>query len=175
MTRFPALLITLSTLLLGGCATWFSSHVADPLITTISRLNNTAVSDLGVVIAVAKAATPPDTDGVTCAQGAITVAGQINQVLAAAKGQPGSPAAAATSTTAAVPAVPATAPGFFTTAELASIFAPGSPQYQSVKQELTTACAAKALDVLGQQGLLAAGGVIGALAAGQILPLALPL
>ena len=152
---------------LAGCAS-FNQGVVDPLITTISRINKTAIPDLQTAIAVANAATPPDADGAQCAASAIVVAGQINIVLAAAKG---TPAVAATATTS---AVPATTAGAFTTIEIASIFAPGSAQYQQVQQKLITGCAAKAQDVLGATGLLAAGGVIGALAAGQILPLALP-
>lgn len=164
-------ILILALLSISAC-TSFASQVVDPLITTISRINNTAVSDLTVAIAVANAATPPDTDGAQCAKGAIVVAGQINTVLAAAKGSPAITGTAATATTAAVAAAPAAVLGVFTTAELATIFAPGSAQYNNVKQQLTTACAAKGLDVLGQQGLLAAGGVIGALAAGKLLPLA---
>jgi hypothetical protein len=136
--------------LISGCAA-FNTKVVDPLITAISRLNNTATADLVVAENVAKAATPADTDGANCAAGAIVAAGQINAVLVAAGGK---------------------SAGAFTTAELSSLFQPGSSQYNAVKQELTTACAAKAQDVLGAAGVLALGGAVGAIASGNILPLA---
>lgn len=132
----------------AACST-FDTKVVDPLITDLSKINNTAVADLQNVEAVAKAATPPDTDGLNCAAAAITVSGQINAVLAAAN----TPNA-----------------GVLTTAELASLFQPGSAQYDAAKQTLTSGCAAKAQDVLGAAGVLAAGGVVGAIAAGQVLP-----
>jgi hypothetical protein len=140
---------------LAGCANGFlnfNTKVIDPLITDISKINNTAGGDLVIVENVAKAATPPDTDGYNCAAAAITVNGQIGQVLTAAN---------------------VTGAGALTTGELASLFQPGSQQYNSVKQTLTSGCAAKAQDVLGAAGVLAAGGVVGALAAtNTILPLA---
>ena len=63
--------------------------------------------------------------------------------------------------------------GVFTTAEIASLYQPGSAQFNAAQQVLVSGCAAKAQNVLGPAGLLAAGGVIGALAtANGILPLA---
>lgn len=148
----PALLVlVLAGGVLAGCAA-FNAKVVDPLITAISKINNTAIADLQTAEAVAKAATPPDADGFNCANAAILVSGQIQTVLKAAG---------------------TTNAGVLTTAELASLFQPGSAQYNAVQQELTTGCAAKAQDVLGAAGVLAAGGVIGALAtASGILPLA---
>ena len=136
--------------LLVACST-INTKVVDPLITALSRINNTAAADLVVAENVAKAASPVDTDGYNCAAAAITASDQINVVMAAAK----------------VPNA-----GVLTTAELASLFQPGSAQYNFIKQELTTGCAAKAQDVLGAAGVLAIGGAVGALAAGQLLPLA---
>jgi len=151
----PIILLVASSVALSGCANGFlnfNSKVVDPLITDISKLNNTASGDLVIAENVATAATPPDTDGYNCAAGAIVASGQINKVLAAAQG---------------------TGAGVITTGELASLFQPGSQQYNAVKQELTSACAAKAQDVLGAAGVLAAGGVVGAIAvSNQILPLA---
>lgn len=142
-----ALCVALS---LSACST-FNAKVADPLITDLSKINATATADLVQAEAVAQAATPPDLDGKACAAAAVVVGGQVNAVLAAA-GKSSGP---------------------LTLAELASLFQPGSAQYNMVKQELTSGCAAKAQDVLGAAGLVAAGGVLGALASSQaILPLA---
>lgn len=139
------------TLALGAC-TAVNTQVVDPLITDLSRINNTGIADLEQVEAVAQAATPPDTDGKNCAAAAITVGQEIDQVLTAAQG---------------------TNSGPLTLAELASLFQPGSIQYDQANQTLTSGCAAKAQDVLGAAGVLAAGGVVGALAVGNgILPLA---
>lgn len=140
------------TLLALGACTSFNTKVVDPLITDLSRINATGIADLKTAQLVARAATPPDVDGDNCAGAAVTVGGQINAVLAVAKG----PNA-----------------GVLTTAELASLFQPGSAQYEAAKQVLVSGCAAKAQDVLGPAGLLAAGGVLGALATSNaILPLA---
>lgn len=125
---------------------------ADPLITALSRIGNTATADLQTAQTVAKAATPPDMDGYNCAGAAIVVSGQVNQVVTAAH----------------VPSA-----GAFTVAELASLFQPGSAQYNQALNTLSTGCVAKANDVLGPTGVVAAGGVAGALAAtNSILPLA---
>ena len=136
---------------LVSCAA-FNTKVIDPLITDIAKLNNTAAADLVVAENVAKAATPPDIDGYNCASAAVQASVEINTVLTAAGGANAGPLA---------------------TAELASLFQPGSAQYNAIKQILITGCAAKAQDVLGPAGVLAAGGVIGALATTNgILPLA---
>jgi hypothetical protein len=148
--RFRSLILA-GVVVAVGCAQ-INTKIVDPVITLISKLSNTANGDLVIAENVAKAATPPDTDGFNCAATAITVNGQISAVLAAAnvKGA-----------------------GVLTTGELASLFQPGSQQYNAVKQQLTSGCAAKAQDVLGAAGVLAAGGVVGAMAAGNtILPLA---
>jgi hypothetical protein len=134
--------------LLVACST-FNTKVIDPLITALSKIGNTAVADLKTAGNVALAATPPDTDGANCIAGVITVAAQINAVLTAAN---------------------APTAGGLTTAELASLFQPGSAQYNAAQQVIVSACAAKAQDVLGAAGVLAAGGVVGALAGGQVLP-----
>lgn len=139
--------------LVAGCAS-LNTKVVDPLITDISRINNTASADLTVAQSVAQAATPPDTDGFNCAGAAIAASAQINKVLAAA-------------------AAGGANAGAFTTAEIASLFQPGSAQYNAVNQLLVSGCAAKAQDVLGAAGVLAAGGVAGAIATSNIiLPLA---
>lgn len=148
MKRILAILVLAPVL--AGCASVQKAN--DSVITVISRLNNTAIADLQQAQLVAKAATPPDTDGVSCAQGAVTVLGQINAVLVAAK----SPAS-----------------GAFTQAELLSLFAPNSPQYNQVKDTLTSACAAKVAKVVGAAQATLVGGVVGVLATTNvILPLA---
>lgn len=136
---------------LGQVQTTINQKVIDPLLTDLNKIGNTAAGDLKNVQAVAQAATPPDSDGYNCAAAALTVQGQIAAVLTAAN----TPQA-----------------GVLTTAEVASLFQPGSAQYNQAKQVLVSGCAAKAQDVLGPTGLLAAGGVAGALATQNILPLA---
>lgn len=141
---------------LGGCGAQIGqvqgqvAGVADKLITDLAKIGNTVGADLQTAQKVALAATPPDTDGANCAAAALTVKGQIAVVLTAAN-QP--------------------AAGALTTAEVASLFQPGSAQYNAAKQALTSGCAAKAQDVLGAAGVLAAGGALGAIASGQVLPL----
>ena len=138
-----------SLALLASCATL--SNPADPLITVLSRVANTAQIDLTTSIAVAQAATPQDGDGALCAQAALVVQGSISRVVAAAH---------------------VSGAGAFTVAELASLFQPGSAQYNYAKQTLVSGCAAKTQDVMGPAALLGTG-VIGALAIGQqVLPLA---
>jgi hypothetical protein len=134
--------------------TAFNQNVVDPLITDLSKINATATADLQQAVVVANAATPPDQDGANCANAAIGVSADINKVFAAANGG-------------------TSASGPLTLAELASLFQPGSIQYDTEKQKLQSGCAGKAADVLGAAGVLAAGGVVGALAASSsILPVA---
>jgi hypothetical protein len=143
-------------LALGGCSGQIAgaqsqvNKITDALITDLAKIGATAGADLQTAEKVAQAATPPDTDGLNCAAAALTVQGQIAVVLTAAN-QP--------------------AAGALTTAEVASLFQPGSAQYNAAKQVLTSGCAAKAQDVLGAAGVLAAGGALGAIAGGQVLPL----
>lgn len=144
-----ALLASASVLVLASCQQ-INSQVVDPLITDLAKINATALADLQTAQAVAQAATPPDTDGYNCYAAVITLGGQIKSVLAAAN---------------------APQAGVITTAEIATLFQPGSQQYNQAKQELTSGCAAKAQDVLGPTGLLAAGGVTTAIAAGKVLPI----
>jgi hypothetical protein len=140
--------------LLAACSSTSTTNpiytVTDPLITVLSRVVNTAAGDLTAAEAVANAATPKDTDGVNCDASLLVVQGQINAVVTAAH----------------VPTA-----GAFTIAELASLFQPGSAQYNQAKQTIVSGCAAKAQDVMGPTALLGTG-VIGALAVGQqIAPL----
>lgn len=147
---FKILACASTVALLVGCAA-LNTKVVDPLIAAIGRIHNTAVADLIGAENVAMAATPVDTDGYNCAAAAIVVGAQINKVLAAAN---------------------VSGAGVLTTAELASLFQPGSAQYNLAQQKLNSGCSAKATDVLGAAGALAVGGAVGALATGQLLPLA---
>lgn len=144
------LIAATAAITLVSCSS-FNSKVVDPLITDLSKISNTAATDLNTVIATANAATPPDVDGANCAKAALTVQGQVAAVVKAAN---------------------VSGAGAFTAAELASLFQPGSAQYNQAAQTLNSGCAAKAADVLTAAGALAAGGAVGALAVGQLLPLA---
>jgi UDP-3-O-[3-hydroxymyristoyl] glucosamine N-acyltransferase len=141
-------------LTLAACAsstTTTATGPANQLIVALSRISNTGVADLTVSENVANAATPPDTAGATCAAAAITVAQQVQKVMTAAN---------------------VSNAGVFTTAELASLFQPGSPQYNQAANTLAAGCIAKANTVLGPTGVIAAGGVVGALAnSNALLPL----
>jgi hypothetical protein len=144
MKRLPLFV----ALALAGCSGTGSNpiyNVTDPLITVLSRVANTAGADLVVAENVANAATPKDTDGYNCDAALLTVQGQITAVVTAAH----------------VPTA-----GAFATAELASLFQPGSQQYNQAKQVIVSGCAAKAQDVMGPTALLGSG-VLGALAVGQ--------
>lgn len=134
--------------LLGGCQQ-FNSQVSDPALKTLAQIGNTAVADATQAKAVALAATPPDTDGANCWTGVITAIGEIQQVNAAAGGSNA---------------------GVFTTAEMASLYQPGSAQFNQVTNLIASACVAKANDVLGAANVLAAGGVMAVLP--KVIPLA---
>lgn len=140
---------TAACLALASCAA-FNTKVVDPLLTSLAKIGATADADLAVADNVALAATPADNDGHMCIIAARTVGGQIKAVTTAAN----------------VPNA-----GALTTAELASLFQPGSAQYNQAQQTLVSGCAAKAQDVLGPAGLMAAGGVTAAIAAGRVLPI----
>lgn len=139
-------------LTLGACTT-INTKIVDPLITTLAKINATATADLLIAQNAAKAATPPDLDGYNCAGAVITVSGQIKQVIDAAHATPG-------------------AAGVFTTAEIASLFQPGSAQFNQAQNTLASGCIAKANDVAGPAGVAIGGGVVGMLNAGKLLPLA---
>lgn len=134
--------------LLGGCQQ-FNSQVSDPALKTLAQIGNTAVADATQAKAVALAATPPDTDGANCWTGVITAIGEIQQVNAAAGGSNA---------------------GVFTATEMASLYQPGSAQFDQVTNLVASACVAKANDVLGAANVLAAGGVMAVLP--KVIPLA---
>lgn len=149
-------LVLIVALALAACAG--SAAASNPLLTELTRINNAGLADLQNVEKVAStpnAAMPggiEDQDGLRCAQAATVVLTQINALNAAANG-PGA--------------------GAMTVAEMASLFQPGSPQFDQAQNTLVTGCVAKANDVLGAAGVIAAGGVVGAMVqAPMILPLA---
>ncbi len=111
--------------LLGGCA--LSTAQSNQINTILNQIANTATTDLTQQQKVALAATPPDTDGANCAGGALTVAAAIQKVLAATP--------------------QGTQIGAFTTAEIASLYQPGSAQFNWAVTTLETACIAKVHDV----------------------------
>jgi hypothetical protein len=127
-----------------------NTQVVSPALKTLAQIGNTAVADAQTAKAVALAATPQDIDGANCWAGVVTAIGEIAQVNAAAQAGAGTA-------------------GVFTAAEMASLFQPGSAQYNQVTNLVASACVAKANDVLGAQQVLAAGGVM------AILPRVIPL
>lgn len=150
-------LALVSALALAACAST-TPTAPNPLINVLTKINNAGLADLQRVEAVASVpnANMPggieDQAGLACAQAATVVLGQIQAVNAAANGS---------------------GAGVLTVAEVASLFQPGSPQANRAQDTLATGCVAKANQVLGAAGVVAAGGVIGAIAASpQILPLA---
>jgi hypothetical protein len=119
-------------LLLIGFAVAGAACVVPPsgsnqVVTVLTRIANTATADLNTAIAVANAATPPDVDGAACAHGVIVV-GQAMQKVAAA-----TPSGSVV--------------GAFTVAEIASLYQPGSDQFNWATKTLETACIAKTQDV----------------------------
>ena len=157
MKKLLATTALCAALSLGACAT--SATATNPLLGVMTKIANAGAADLTRVEAVASVPNPAlpggieDQDGLRCAQAAMVVLTQIQAVNQAANG-PGA--------------------GAFTLAEMASLFQPGSPQFNSAQNTLTTGCIAKANNILGPAGVIAAGGVVGAIAANSaILPLAM--
>jgi hypothetical protein len=158
---------TAASLLLTGCSGGLVTKDQSTEITTVlTQVGNTLVSDLQGQRAVALAATPPDTDGAQCAgtppvtipataavpastvpaTGAMAVALAIQQVAAATANQP---------------------VGALTVAEIATLYQPGSDQFNWAVKTLETACIAKVHDV--NQAVNSTDGVIAAIP--QILAL----
>jgi len=142
-------------LLISACV---SSSTSNTQVNgVLTQLANTATGDLTSAAAVANAATPPDADGATCGAAALTVAAAMQKVLLVT-----APPVAG--------AKPATI-GAFTAAEIASLYQPGSPQYQWAVKTLVSGCAAKIIDV--QQAANANLSIAGLIAAiPSVLPLA---
>lgn len=119
------LLVGAATLALSGCA--LPAAQSNAFLTALTKLINTNAGDFNSAIAIANAATPPDVDGAQCAQGGLTVVGQMQKQLAA------------------LPA--GSTVGVFTAAEVASLWAPGSAQANQIVKTLETACIAKLHDI----------------------------
>ena len=141
-------------LLLGACA---SPQATNPLISVLTKISNAGLADIQKaegVASVPNANLPggiEDLHGLQCLQASQTLLTQINAINTAANG-PGA--------------------GAITLAEMASLFQPGSPQFIQAQDTLVAGCNAKAVDVLGPAGVVAAGGIAGAIvSAPQILPL----
>lgn len=135
-------------LALMGCAT--NTQPTSQISTVLTQLANTATADISTQINVANAATPPDADGAACGAAALQVAAAIQKVVL-------------------VTAPPAA--GAFTVAEIASLYQPGSAQFQWAEKILVSGCAAKVIDV--QQAAntnLSIAGIIGSIP--TVLPLA---
>ena len=122
------ILLVGAILALAGCA---QTGKPDQITSVLDQIANTSTADLKTSIAVANAATPPDADGAACAQAVLTVSASMQKVLAA------STAAGGTI-------------GAFTVAEIASLYQPGSAQYNYAIKTVGTGCLNKAVDVAGQ-------------------------
>lgn len=145
-----------------ACSLGVSQSDSAAINKVLTQLGNTLVTDLQQQAKVAMAATPPDADGAQCA-GTMPIA-----------------AVPATPTSPAVPAVPATGAlavavaiqqvagvtagssvGVFTEAEIASLYQPGSAQFNWAVKTLETACIAKVHDV--NQAAQSTSGIITAI------------
>lgn len=137
------ILLAGAILALAGCA---QTGKPDQITSVLDQIANTATADLQTSIAVANAATPPDADGAACSQAVLTAAAAMQQVLAASTAAGGTV-------------------GAFTTAEIASLYQPGSAQYNYVVKTVGTGCLNKIVDVAGQ----AANAIISAVPAAVAL------
>lgn len=128
-----------------------ASSLGGNFATVLSRIMNTSAADLTTAENVANAATPPDADGAHCAAAVLVVQGEVGKVVAAQG---------------------AGTQGAFTTAEMLSLFQPGSAQFNQAYNTVATGCIAKANDVMGAANVLLAGGIAGVLAAtNTVIPL----
>ncbi len=136
-----------------GCSLGLNSAQSTEISTVLTQLGNTLTSDLLAQKAVALAATPPDVDGATCAgnlpdpavagdtgTGALGVAAAIQKVAAVTAGK---------------------SVGALTVAEIATLYQPGSAQFNWAIKTLESACIAKVHDV--NQAINSTAGIITAL------------
>lgn len=129
-----------SLLALAACASGLVSSTESKQVSTVlAQLGNTVITDLQQQRKVALAATPPDNDGAQCAgvlpdptkpgdlgTGALAVAAAVQRVAAVTAG---------------------VQVGAMTTAEIATLYQPGSAQFNWVVTTIETACIAKIHDV----------------------------
>ena len=120
---------------LAGCQVG-STAQSKQIIADLTTISNTAAADMASMIAVANAATPPDTAGATCAAAIQTVGSAMQKVLVA------TPAGSTV--------------GVFTAGEIASLYAPGSAQFNYVVTTIETGCIAK-LHAINQAAQSTAG------------------
>ena len=150
----PFLLLPFLCLALLSCTGGLITASESAKITTVlTQVGNTLVSDLQAQSAVALAATPPDVDGAQCAgtlpdptkpgdlgTGALSVAAAIQRVAAVTGGKQ---------------------VGALTVAEIATLYQPGSAQFNWAVKTLETACIAKIHDV--NQAINSTAGIMTAL------------
>lgn len=149
------LLASVSLLALAGCAVpaIVSQSESTQITTVLTQLGNTVVNDLQQQAATAMAATPPDVDGARCA-------GTLPNP--AVSGDLGTGALAVAAAIQRVNAVNANKPiGALTVAEIATLYQPGSAQFNWAVTTLETACIAKVHDV--NQAINSTSGIITAL------------
>lgn len=148
---FALLAVTLTACAGSSGSTPAGSQLGSQFATVLSRIMNTSAADLQTAQNVANAATPPDKDGASCAAAVIVVQGEVQKVVAAQA---------------------AGSQGAFTTAEMLSLFQPGSAQFNQAYNTVAAGCIAKANDVMGAANVLLAGGIAGVLAAtNTVIPL----
>ena len=141
-------------LILTSCAGGLVNQSQSKEISTVlAQLGNTLTADLQQQAAVAMAATPPDVDGARCAgtlpdptkpgdlgTGALSVAAAIQRVAAVTDGK---------------------SVGALTVAEIATLYQPGSAQFNWAVTTIETACIAKVHDV--NQAINSTAGIMTAL------------
>jgi hypothetical protein len=145
------LIAAVTAFTVAACA--LSAADSSSITKVLTRLGNTLTADLLQQRAVALAATPPDLDGAACAgtlptnpadpttgTGALTVAAAIQNVAAVTAGK---------------------SVGALTIAEMATLYQPGSAQFNWAVKTLETACIAKVHDV--NQAVNSTSGIITAL------------
>jgi hypothetical protein len=146
------IVLVLPLIALTSC-TGISANQNTQISAVLTQLGNTLTTSLQQQAAVALAATPPDVDGARCAgtlpnpavpgdlgTGALSVAAAIQRVAAVTTGQQ---------------------VGALTLAEIATLYQPGSPQFNWAVTTLETACIAKIHDV--NQAVNSTAGIITAL------------
>jgi hypothetical protein len=157
MTRFlfRHLSIALSgAVLLAGCAGGIISQSQSADITKVlTQVGNTLTADLQQQRLVALAATPPDLDGAACA-GTLPDPAIVGDLGTSALG-----VAAAIQKVSAVTANKQV--GALTIAEIATLYQPGSAQFNWAVKMLETGCIAKVHDV--NQAINSTAGIITAL------------
>ena len=161
-------LLTGAALLLSSTACGVSTSQSNQITTILTQIGNTLVPDLQQQRLVALAATPPDLDGAQCA-GTLSVAAVVAvPATATTPAIPASPAVDATGALAVAEAIQkvaavtnGTAVGALTVAEIASLYQPGSQQFNWALKTLETACIAKVHDI--NQAVNSTSGIITAL------------